>query len=386
MKYLFFISALLISLGLRAQTYNPYYASIVSSVEYDSVETYLTEFSSLGIKEIGTSALDDTRDWILDKYTSWGYTNIQRDSFLYSGYDAENIIITKTGSVYPNTYLIIDGHYDTRNGVGSNDNGSGTAIILEMARIFKDLETEYSVKFIHFSAEEDGLIGSQHYVDNTVVPENLDILLVYNIDEVGGVNGMTNNTIICERDEGPPASNNSASANVTDILANCIELYSSLSTEISYAYGSDYMPFEANGEIITGLYEKNVSPYVHTIFDEMSRLDMNYIYEIARGGLGAALEFAIPIQDFTSLDNISTLNYSVLPNPSNGMFELKADELQGKSVEVTISDVLGEVVFKMETFKYEKPIVIDLSEMPKGTYFLSLSAEADQTVTKIIIE
>ncbi len=72
---------------------------------------------------------------------------------------------------------------------------------MELARLMKDLNTEYSIKFIHFSGEEDGLIGSQYYVNNTVIPENLDISLVLNLDQIGGVNGMNNNTITCERDE-----------------------------------------------------------------------------------------------------------------------------------------------------------------------------------------
>ena len=54
---------------------------------------------------------------------------------------------------------------------------------------------------------------------------------------------------------------------MTNELATCIALYSSLNTEISYAYSSDYIPFENNGEIITGLYEKNVTPHSHSSTD-----------------------------------------------------------------------------------------------------------------------
>jgi aminopeptidase YwaD len=51
--------------------------------------------------------------------------------------------------------VIICGHYDTIT-VRVSDNGSGTSIILEAARILKDVPTEYSIKFIHFSGEEQG--------------------------------------------------------------------------------------------------------------------------------------------------------------------------------------------------------------------------------------
>ncbi|WP_435525179.1 M28 family peptidase [Chryseobacterium indoltheticum] len=69
-----------------------------------------------------------------------------------------------------------------------SDNGSGTAILLEAARILKDVPTEYSVKFIHFSGEEQGLVGSNHYVNNVVFSNNvrqLNLKVVFNIDQVG---------------------------------------------------------------------------------------------------------------------------------------------------------------------------------------------------------
>ena len=76
------------------------------------------------------------------------------------------------------------------------------ACILEMARVMQNVPTDYSVKFINFTGEEEGLNGSQHFVDAVVNATNpkMDIKLVFNIDEVGGVAGLTNNTITCERD------------------------------------------------------------------------------------------------------------------------------------------------------------------------------------------
>src|SRR5690606_31892333 len=106
---------------------------------------------------------------------------------------------------------------------GVNDNGSGTSAILEIARILKDIQTEYSIKFIHFTAEELGLIGSQFYVQNTVVPQNLNIKLVLNIDEIGGVAGQTNDTITSERDAWNCQSKNKKSFIVTQQLAYLME-------------------------------------------------------------------------------------------------------------------------------------------------------------------
>ena len=171
-----------LSMGCIAQEFDPFIQSKVDELQYDSLFQKLLAFENFGIKQVGTDALDETANWIIQQYTDWGYTNIELDT-LYVGQNSTfNIIVTKTGSVYQDTYFIVDGHYDTYNGPGVNDNGSGTAIVLEMARLFKDVETAYSIKFIHFTVEELGLVGSTHYVENTVVPQEMDIKLLLNID------------------------------------------------------------------------------------------------------------------------------------------------------------------------------------------------------------
>lgn len=316
---LIFITLILFSpIKSTAQTFNPFYASIVSQCNTDSILANLIAFENLGVKELGTTELIDAKNWLISTYSNYGYTDIVEQDFNHFGNTGTNIIITKTGCKYPNQFIIIDGHYDTMNGPGTNDNGSGTSVILEIARLLKDIQTEYSIKFIHFSAEENGLIGSQRYVDNVVIPDNLDIKLVFNLDQVGGVDGMTNNTIVCERDEGMPISNNAQSAIMTDELAVCVELYSNLTAEISFAYSSDYMPFEENGEIITGFYEKNETSHAHSPTDLLINMDPTYVYEVCKAALGGALHFSVAHDnsasqiDETLTATVSGLNYQWL--------------------------------------------------------------------------
>jgi len=271
---------------------DPFYQQIVNQVSYDSIYAHLQNLESFGVKEPGTTALENTRNWIHDKLVSYGYSDIVYHNFTYNSYTLQNIITTKPGTDQPDVYLILDGHYDTITGPGVNDNGSGTAILLEVARLLSGVECGISIKFINFSAEEEGLIGSNAYVNNVVVPQNMNIRLVLNIDEVGGVAGMVNNTITCERDEGNPPGNNAASAAFTDTLANLTQTYTSLSTQIAHAYGSDYMPFEDAGYVITGFYEANESPYPHTPNDVLANMDPAYATEVAKAAVAATLYFS----------------------------------------------------------------------------------------------
>src|SRR5690606_22481674 len=178
----------------------------------------------------------------------------------------------------------------------------------------KDIPTEYSVKFIHFTGEELGLIGSEQYVDNIAVPQNLDIKLVLNIDQVGGVAGEANHTITCERDESWPNSNNSASSVVTNQLAILMGIYSNLNTEISYAYGSDYVPFQQAGFVITGLYESNESPYTHSPYDTLENMDPNYVFEVTKGTLGGICFFARAYENM-EVNESEIDSVKIFPNP-----------------------------------------------------------------------
>jgi hypothetical protein len=270
----------------------PAFRTIVERVSNDSIISALRALESLGVKEPGTQALTETADWLQAKYESYGYSDIVRHDFTFETHNLQNIIVTKTGSRKPAKFLVLTGHYDTIVGPGVNDNGSGIAILLEVARVLADVETDISIRFINFSAEEEGLIGSTAYVSDVVAPEATDILLVLNIDEVGGIASAANTTITCERDEGSIEENNAASAAYTDTLAALTRAYSSLETRIDHAYGSDYLPFESEGYVITGFYEANESSLVHTPDDVLANMDPAYVAEITRATVAAALHFA----------------------------------------------------------------------------------------------
>lgn len=268
------------------------FLSVVEQVNADSVESTLRSLQSLGVKEPGTQALIETADWLQSRYAAYGYSDIARHDFELQTHTLQNIIVTKPGSRNADKFLVLTGHYDTVGGPGVNDNGSGIAVLLEVARLLADVETDISMQFVNFSAEEAGLVGSTAYVRDVVAPAATDILLVLNVDEVGGVAGDSNTTITCERDEGSLAGNNAASAAYTDTLAALTRAYSSLDTRIARAYGSDYLPFEREGYVITGFYESNESSYVHTTEDVLANMDPAYVTEITRAAVAAALHFA----------------------------------------------------------------------------------------------
>jgi hypothetical protein len=81
--------------------------------------------------------------------------------------EREEVYCTKIGTVHPDEMYIVGGHMD---GIGfgeaANDDGSGTALVMELARVFSspDVQTERSIRFVLWNNEESGLNGARAYV------------------------------------------------------------------------------------------------------------------------------------------------------------------------------------------------------------------------------
>lgn len=80
----------------------------------------------------------------------------------------EQVYCTKVGSRFPNEMYIVGAHMDGHGwGEAANDDGSGTALVMELARIFSmpDVVTERSIRFVLWNNEETGLNGARAYVE-----------------------------------------------------------------------------------------------------------------------------------------------------------------------------------------------------------------------------
>jgi len=389
MKRLLLSFALLYSILFFSQTFIQSYQDRANLVSQNNISIYLQEFEDLGVKKTGTATNANALNWLKNKYLSFGYTNAQivEDPWSRAGYTSKNLVVTKTGTVYPDQYVIICGHFDSIVGPGTNDNGSGVSVILEIARILKDVPTEYSIRFINFSGEEQGLHGSYHYVQNVVISTNpkMDIKLVFNIDEVGGIAGQNNDTIFCDRDQSSPNYNNSASQQITQELANCVTLYSPLQTDFDPAYASDYVPFQENGEIITGFYEHNISPYPHSTQDVLANMDPVYVYNVAKAAVGAAQHFAVADSEFLSVTDcppaIMLQSLKIYPNPAKDFLHIKMLNSHLKDFKFEIRDLSGKLIHHSENLS-----TIDISKLKPGVYLGTVIIDDQKTTKKIVVE
>jgi len=389
------LSLIVLSFGLQSfnsQSFIQAYQNRANQVSQTNITTNLQEFSNFGIKTTGSTNNANALNWIKNKYLSYGYSanQIVEDPFSYTSgsntINSKNLVITKTGTVYPNKFVIICGHFDSINGPGVNDNGSGTSIILEAARILKDIPTEYSIKFIHFSGEEQGLRGSTHYA-NTVAYQGtnrvLDIKLVFNLDQVGGKVGNNNNTIYCDEDMGGNPNNTAASVVATQELVTLTGLYSPLLTDIDTAENTDYVPFELKGEVITGYFEKIRSNYPHTSNDTFANTDPVYIYNVGKASVGALQHFAVATTSILSTEE-NTVNEweeaTIYPNPAKDFLNIKLPKNQ-KTFSFELIDLLGHSFLKTEN-----QTKINVSGISKGVYLGKIITDKHTVVRKVMIK
>ncbi len=375
-----------------AQTFIQTYQDRANQVSQSNINTYLQEFEALGVKRTGTTQNTNTFNWIKGKYTSFGYStsNFQEHSWAANGYSSKNFIVTKTGTIYPNKFVIVCGHFDSINGPGTNDNGSGTSIILELARILKNVPTDYSIKFIHFSGEEQGLLGSSRYVSEIVngTTPKMDIKVVVNLDQVGGLASKANTKLYHDKDQSNPASNNAAAAIVVQELANCTLLYSPLAVDFDPAESTDYVPFQQNGEIITGYFEYEGgfnNPFVHTANDLYVNMDPIYVYNIGKAAAGAIQHFAVAAKTILIIEDISDAkileSLEIYPNPAKNILNLKmADNSKAFTFEVT--DMSGSKILISE----QNTNSIDISHLKSGIYLGTITMSNKKVTKKIIIE
>lgn len=127
------------------------------------------------------------------------YVEDENGSYVKATVVSENIVVTKKGK--SDKQIVIGMHYD---GTGTGDNGSGVALGLTTAEKFHDIETEFTLKFVFFTAEEYGLYGSSAYAESMSEKEVADTLYMINMDSLvcgdytylyGGVQDNENKTV-----------------------------------------------------------------------------------------------------------------------------------------------------------------------------------------------
>ncbi|HSQ77536.1 MAG TPA: M28 family peptidase [Nitrospirota bacterium] len=118
-----------------------------------------------------TDRLQRAAGYISEQFRSFGY-DVSRQAFLYRGNAFDNVIAELTGNAAPEKILVVGAHYDTvRTTSGADDNASGVAGLLGLAKALEGKKLTKTVRFVAFALEEPPVsrtrnMGSYHYAQS----------------------------------------------------------------------------------------------------------------------------------------------------------------------------------------------------------------------------
>lgn len=164
-KFIIFVIVIVLfsTYGLRFSK-NPLKFPIKDNTELaDSLEAHVKKLSyEIGDRSVFKyDKLSEAADYITEQFKSFGYEVSFQDTE-FPGFEAKNIIAVKKGVVNPDAYVIIGAHYDTFFNPGADDNASGIAGMLEIAKMLSKENTRRSLKFIAFVNEESPFYTSKY--------------------------------------------------------------------------------------------------------------------------------------------------------------------------------------------------------------------------------
>jgi Zn-dependent M28 family amino/carboxypeptidase len=159
---------------------------------------------------------------------------------------------------------------------GVDDNGSGSAGVLEIARVFKDQDIRHDLRVILFGGQEQGLHGSKQYVARLNAGERARIGAVVNMDMIGVLRTRTPTVLL----EGGAVSKAMISA-----LASAAKTYTGLGVHTSYHYhNSDHVPFiDAEVPAVLTIEGDDAGHSgAHSASDTLTHIDFDYALDILR--------------------------------------------------------------------------------------------------------
>ena len=339
------LQALVIFLAIQSASFSqvPVIQEIINKANIDSLKYFVRELSGDVQTIIGGSpytilarssyqpvANDKAADYIKQKLNSYGLATFDQTGWSSTG---RNVYGVQLGSVYPNKKYIICAHYDDRPtgtiAPGADDNASGTAAVIEAARIFTQYNSKYTIIYALWDEEEDWLLGSEYYAHQAY--NNGDSIMgVINLDMISWDSNSDNKAEIHTR----PIANSIA---LKDMMLQINTLYSiglTLSTINPGATYSDHASFWNwnYGAILLIELDGDFNPYYHSVDDKVQYFNLPYFLKMSKVSFGTVASLAdltdiVPVELFAFTASVRNseiqLLWSTASELNNRGFEIE---------------------------------------------------------------
>lgn len=297
MKYFsLLISGLILILGMSHPVsgqfaYSPVVDSVIQLSDHQSILLLTRQLAGDTTVQIGNETLTiasryytnpfnaRAAEFIFQKFEELGYTP---EIHTFNNGRGENIIATKMGTRYPEKEFIICGHYDNmpsgNRAPGADDNASGTVAVLEAARLLKNFDFDYTIRFAAWDEEEIGLVGSRHYAQRAASQQQ-QIIGVLNLDMIAWDSNNDFKYTIATNDASQSFSN--------DFIASTAMYQPRLNHGYHFTTASDHAAFWENGYPAMLVIEDwdDFNAYYHTPADDIDILNMEYYISLVRASI-----------------------------------------------------------------------------------------------------
>jgi hypothetical protein len=248
---------------------------------------YLENLTSFGPRVTGTEGCDQTAHYLYETFQDMGLA-VRYHNYTDNTISGSNIEATLYGADTTNIFIIC-GHYDTvDSGPGADDDGSGVAAVLAAAEIMRNYEFGHTVRFVAFSGEEQGLIGSRHYAEDAYNNDE-SIVAVLNADMIGfapsGSDGIKGKIYENDASEWIVTFTKDIGQVYADYIG--IQLFSQGET-----WGSDHYYFWEYGYDAVFYAEFNFNDYYHSSNDTITHMNITYATRFSRLILATLAEMA----------------------------------------------------------------------------------------------
>ncbi len=157
------------------------------SAKYGSISrSLISDITNIGTRVAGSDGETKTAQYIMSAFTAIGYTPVNQAFTEPAGNQSvtsANIVAVKTGT--SSQEIIVGAHYDSSDaGPGADDNASGVAVMLEVAKLVHGVKTPYTINFVAFGAEGSGLLGSNAYLNQMSQDEIQNVIVMIDLDSL----------------------------------------------------------------------------------------------------------------------------------------------------------------------------------------------------------
>jgi hypothetical protein len=268
---------------------------VVSQASVNRVYEYQKALFDFDSKHITRPGNQQAADYLFETYKSFGYEPVKQCFEVRAAVGGKtcNVYATLRGTENPDLVYIIGSHFDSvPAGPGADDDSSGTAALLEAARVLAKTPQAATIIFISYTGEESGLLGSREFVRQAVA-NKMKIVGVLNNDMIGWANDhRLDNTI------------RYSNAGIRDIEHAAAMQFTKLITyDARWHRGTDATSFfETYGDIIGGIgsYPVLGNPHYHQATDLLETINHQLVVETSKTATATMMMLAsspAPVKD-----------------------------------------------------------------------------------------